>query len=94
MVVLAKCKPELSYIQAELLDICLKESFFTDWWKVLSVVPLFQNVGEKSLVKNYHLVRAFSVTRKIFEKPANNTLADRPYKCDFFTNFQHDSMFA
>ena len=94
VVVLAKCEPELSYIQAEMSDMCLKESCFTDWWKILSVVPVFQNVGEKSLAKNYHLVCVLSVTRKIFEKLADNTLADRPYKCDFFTNSQHDSMFA
>ena len=48
VVVLKNCKPELSYILAELLNKCLKESCFPDCWKVSSVVPVFKNVGERS----------------------------------------------
>ena len=59
-VVLKKCEPELSYILAELFNICLKESCFPDCWKVSSVVPLFKNVGERSTAKNYHPVRLLS----------------------------------
>ena len=40
VVFLKNCEPELSYILAELLNKCLKESYFADCWKVLSVVPL------------------------------------------------------
>ena len=51
--VLKNCDPELSYILAELFDICLKKSCFPKCWKVSSVVPVFGNVGERSTAKNY-----------------------------------------
>ena len=56
VVVLKNCEPEPSYILAELFNKCLKESCFTDYWKVSSVVPIFKNVGERSTAKNYHPV--------------------------------------
>ena len=46
VVILKNCQPELSYILAELFNMCLKESCFLDCWKVSSVVPVFINVGE------------------------------------------------
>ena len=46
VVILKNCEPELSYILAELFNMCLKESCFLDCWKVSSVVPVFINVGE------------------------------------------------
>ena len=49
-VILKNCEPEISYILAELFKKCLKESCFPDCWKVSSVVPVFKNVGERSLV--------------------------------------------
>ena len=51
IVVLNNCESELSYILVELFNKCLKESCFPDCWKVLSVVPAFENVGKRS--KNY-----------------------------------------
>ena len=56
VVVLKNCEPELSYILAELFNKCLKESCFPDCWKVLSVVPVFKNVWERSTAKNCHPV--------------------------------------
>ena len=50
VVVLKNCELELSYILAELFNKCLKESCFPDCWKVSSVVLVFKNVGEKSLL--------------------------------------------
>ena len=44
--VLKKCEPELSYILAELFNMCLKESCFPDFWKVLTVVSAFNNIRE------------------------------------------------
>ena len=38
VVVLKNCEPELSYILAELFNMCLKESCFPDCWKFSSVV--------------------------------------------------------
>ena len=65
VVVLKNCEPELSYILAELFNICLKESCFPDCWKVSSVVPVFKNVGESSTAKNYGPVSLFSVVSKV-----------------------------
>ena len=48
VVVLKNYEPELSYVLAELFHKCLKESCFPDCWKVLLVVPVFQNVGERT----------------------------------------------
>ena len=52
VVVLKNCEPELSYILAELFNMCLKESYFPDCWKFSLVVPVFKNIGERSTAKN------------------------------------------
>ena len=44
--------PELSYILAELLNMCIKESCFSDCWKVSLVFAVFKDVGESSIAKN------------------------------------------
>ena len=54
VVVLKNCEPELSYILAELFNKCLKKTCFLEYWKVLLVVPVSKNVGERSTAKNYH----------------------------------------
>ena len=41
VVVLKNCEHELSYILAEVFNMCLKESCFPDCWKVSLVVPVF-----------------------------------------------------
>ena len=69
-------EPELSYILAELFNMCLKESCFPDCWKVSSVVPVFKNVGERSTAKNYRPVSLLSVVSKVFEKHVNNRFVD------------------
>ena len=53
VVIQKNCEPELSYVLAELLNMYLKESCFSDCLKVLLVVPVFSNVGERSTAKNY-----------------------------------------
>ena len=72
--VLKNCESELSYILAELFNMCLKESCFPYRWKVSSVVPAFKNVGERSIAKNYHLVNLLSVVSKGFEKLVNDNI--------------------
>ena len=61
VVVVRNCEPELSQILAELFNKCLKESCFSDCWKVSLVVPVFKNVGERSTAKNYQPVSLISV---------------------------------
>ena len=88
MVVLKNCEPEISYILAELFNKCLKKSCFPDCWKVSSVVPVFKNVGERSIAKNYHPVSLLSVVSIVFEKPVNNGIVDHLEKCGLFSDFQ------
>ena len=68
VIILKNFEPELSYIPAELINMCLKEYCFPDCWKVSLVVPAFKNIGEGSTAKNYCLVSLFSVVSKVFEK--------------------------
>ena len=84
VVVLKKCDPELSYTLVELFNKCLKESCFSDCWKVSSVVPVFKNFGERSSAKNYHPVSLVSVVSKVFEKLVNNRIVDHLEKCGLF----------
>ena len=53
VVVLKNCEPELSYIPAELFNMCLKESSFPYRWKVSLVVAVFNNIWERSTAKHY-----------------------------------------
>ena len=59
VVVLKKYESQLSYILAELCNMCLKESYFPDCWKVSFVVLVFKNVGARSTAKNYRPVSLF-----------------------------------
>ena len=89
VVVLKNCEPELSYILAELFNMCRKKSCFPDCWKVSSVVPVFKNVGERSTAKNYHPVTLLPVVSKVFEKRGNNRTVDHLEKCGLFSDFQY-----
>ena len=80
---------DLSYIIAELFNMCRKKSCFPDCWKVSSVVPVFKNVGERSTAKNYHPVTLLPVVSKVFEKRGNNRTVDHPEKCGLFSDFQY-----
>ena len=66
VVVLKNCELELSYILAELFNVCLKEYCFPDCWKVSTVVPVFSNVAERSTAKNYRSISLPSVISKVF----------------------------
>ena len=49
-------EPSLSYMLTEFFNMYLKECC---WWKVLSVVLEFKNVGERSAAKNTTLLASF-----------------------------------
>ena len=88
--VLKNCKPELSYILAELFNMCLKESCFPDYWKVSLVVPVFKNAGERSAVKIYCFVSLLSVVSKVLEKLVSKKILDHLGKSGLFADFQYD----
>ena len=90
MVVLKNCEPELSYILAKLFHKFLKEPCFPYYWKVSSVVPVFNNAGKRSAAKNYHHVCPLPVVGKVFEKPVNNRIVDHLVKCGLFSDFQYE----
>ena len=73
---------------------CLKEFCFLDCWKVLSVVPVFRNVGERCTAKNYRPVSLFSVISKVFEKLVNSKILDHLEKCCLFSDFQYGFRFS
>ena len=41
----------------------LKEFRFPHFWKVSLVAPVFKNVGERSIAKNYHPVLLFVISK-------------------------------
>ena len=76
---------KLSYMLAELFNKCLKKSCFPDCWKVSSVVPVFNNVWERSTTKNYHPVSLLPVVSKVFD----NSVVNHLKKCGLFSHFQY-----
>ena len=89
VVALKNCESELSYILAEVFNMCLKESCFPDCWRDPSVVPVFKNVGERSTAKNYHSFNLLSVVSKVFEKLVNNRIVDHLEKFGLFSDYQY-----
>ena len=65
VVILKNCEPELCHILAELFNKYLKESCFPSCWKVSLVVPVFKNVGERSIAKKHRPVSLLSVVSKV-----------------------------
>ena len=84
VVVLKNCESELSYILAELFNICLKESYLPKGWNVSLLVPVLKNVGERSTAKKYRPVSLLSVVSKVFEKFVNNRIVAQLEKCGLF----------
>ena len=57
---------------------------FSDYWKVSLLVPVFKNVGERSIAKNYDPVSVLFVVSKVLEKLVNNRIVDHLEKCGLF----------
>ena len=51
------------------------------------MVSVFKNIEERTTDKNYRPVSLFSVISKVFEKLANNRIADHLEKYGFFFLF-------
>ena len=85
MVVVRNYEPKLSYMLAELLNKFRKQSCFPDSWKLSSLVPVFKNVGERSIAKNYDPVSVLFVVSKVLEKLVNNRIVDHLEKLCLFS---------
>ena len=48
------------------------------------MVPVFENVGGRSIAKSYHPVSLLFVVSKVLEKLVNNQIVDHLQKCGFF----------
>ena len=81
VVVLKNWELELSFILVELFN---KLPCFPGCWKVSSVVPVFNNVEERSTAKNYRLVSLLSVFSKVFEKVVKSRIVDHSQKRSIF----------
>ena len=53
------------------------------------MVPVFKNVGERSITKNYSPLSHLSVVSKVFEKLLNNRLVNHLEICGLFSDFQY-----
>ena len=60
-----------------IFNICLKESCFPDFWKVISVDHVFKKVGEMLDAKTYQHEIHF-IFSKHFEKLTNDKLTEYP----------------
>ena len=48
------------------------------------MIPVFENVGKRSMAKNYRHVSLLSLVSKIFQTFVNNRLVDYLEKCGLF----------
>ena len=53
------------------------------------MVPVFNNVGERSAAKNYLPVSLLTVVSKVSEKLVNNEIVDHLGKCGLFSDSQY-----
>ena len=53
VVVLKNHEPEFSYILGNIFSMCLKETCFSNSWKVSPLVSVSKNIGESSMAKKY-----------------------------------------
>ena len=67
VVVSKNCKPDLSYVPAELCNKFVKETSFPNCWQISLVVPIFKSIEEWPTAKNYCPVSLLSLVVKVFE---------------------------
>ena len=74
----------------------MSDCYFAPWGALFSRLlegfisgPVFKNVGERSIAKNYHPVSLLSVVSKVFEKLVNNRIVDHLKNCGLFSDFRY-----
>ena len=53
------------------------------------MIPIFKNIGKRSIARNYHPVSLLSVISKVFEIFVNNRIVDHLEKYDLFSDFHY-----
>ena len=53
------------------------------------MLPVFKNIGERSITKNYCPLSHVSVVSKVFEKLVNNRFVNHLKIRDLFSDFQY-----
>ena len=53
------------------------------------MVPVFKNVRERSIAKNYRPLNLVSVVSKVFEKLVNIKIGDHLERSGLFSDFQY-----
>ena len=71
--VLKMYSPEFSPVLAKLYNKCLSESCFLSCWKSSSVVPVFEDVGERSDPGKYRPISLLPIISWIFESFINDS---------------------
>ena len=84
VVVLKNCEHEISYMLADVFNICLKESYFLHCWKVSSAILALENINEKSVALNCCSANLLCVFGKICQKIGKNRLVDHHQKYGLF----------
>ena len=83
-----------SFHKYQLIFSVFKGIFFSSFWKVLSVVPVFKNVEERPTPEKYRPASLLSIVNKIFEKTVKkDELFDHFEKCGVFPDFLHGFRF-
>ena len=87
VVVLKKYKHEISHILAEHLNMCMKDSCFSDYWNPSSMVTVFNNFEYRSVARKNHSVSLRYVLSTVFEKLVNNKVVNHHEKLGLFSDF-------
>ena len=89
VVVLKNYEPELSFIIAELFNICLKESCLADCWKVSFMDLCLKMSGKGLQLKTAALLVFFLRLVKSLKNFLNNRIVDHSEKYGLFPDFQY-----
>ena len=65
--ILKDFEPEILYISAGFEQKLLNKLYVSDCWKLLSMVLVFQNIGQKPVVLSYKPISLFVVVSNIYE---------------------------
>lgn len=87
--VLKNISPELFPLLVKWFNCCLKERYFPNIWKILTVCPMFKNAGEQSFLSQYWLTDLLKVIRKLFGSIINKKVVEHLHRNNHLSNNQY-----